>query len=309
MTLPDNSLTKYKNTVITSGQPANNYNRPNLDYKNGGRLESTNYNSIQKATPKVYWDSFRSTDPILKFNSTSSSVKNSDIIDTVSTISAITACVGGVATTVSAVANAFKSAKATNSKGDSSQPADKNLSSLTQTANNYDKNSDANAMMNTSQNLGKAIKTSKEKLNNAKRTSETAQNTITNLESEKADWEGKRSDFQTEKDSLETSIESNKRSLDELKAIPEDKRTPEQNTKISELEKSISESEKKLKEDYSDSKLETIDNQIARIDEDIEKWTNTKMEADIEAQQLPDEIKSAEKAKDSLDKKIMSQAS
>lgn len=305
MTPPDNSLNKYKNTLLTSGQPANNWNRPNLDYHNGGRLESTNYETIKSTTPKVYWNSYSSSDPILNFGSTSSSIKGGNFLNTLGTIATVATGVAGFGVSVFSVVNAVKASKSSSSNSNSSTPAaDENLSSLTNTANNYDKKSDVLAMSNTATNLKIAIETSQKKLNNAKRTSETAQKTITNLNTKKTEWDGKRTDFITKRDELETNLASDKGALEQLKSISESERTPEQTAQIAKLEKSISDTEATLKKDYSDAKLKTIEDQIARIDKEIDKWTTTKLEADVLVKQLPNEIKEAQKALESLNKKI-----
>lgn len=305
---PENSLQNYK-ANLNSGNPSNNFNRPNLDYQNGGRLESTNYNTIKNSTPKVSWNNYSSSDPILNFGSTSSGVKGAGFVNTLGTIATVATGVMGLGMSVFAVANAVKASKSSSGSNSSVPAADQNLSSLTQTANNYDKKSDANSMLSTANNLKTAITTANQKLNNAKRTSETAQKTITNLNTQRTEYDTKRTDFITQRDSIETSLATNKGQLEQLEAIPEDQRTPADTAKIAELKKSIDEAENQLKTTYSDSELDKIEKQMERIDKEIDKWTTTKLEADIQVKQLPGEIKEAQKAYESLNKKIMKQAS
>lgn len=301
----DNSLKKYQGTVLTSGQPANNFNRPNVtDIKpSSGRLYSTQYNNIWQSTPKVNWNSASTKDPILNFGSTSSSISGGGFLETMGKVASGITLFGGMAMTGLGIASAVKTLKGSKSSSDA-PAADQNLSSLTETANNYDKKSDANAMLNTATNLTTAISTSKQKLSNAQRTSNTAQTTITNLNKSKVEQEGKLTDFITQKDSLQTSITSDKNALSDLKNLPEDQRPADYATQVSTLERRISDNESKLKTEYSNEKQTQIENQIKRIEDDITKWTNTKLENDILIKQLPNEIKEAEKALKSLNKKL-----
>lgn len=304
---PKNSLNQYKG-LLTSGQPANNFNRPNLDYKNGGRLESTNYNTIKASSPSIYWNAYNTTDPILNFGDTSSSLSGGDFLTTLGTISSVLSFAGGAAMTGLGIYSAIKAMKG--SKNNSNVPAaDSNLASLTQTAENYDKKSDYNAMMNTANNLRTAIGTAQQKLNNAQNTLETATNTLTNLNKQKTDAENNLQTFITNKAEIETSISTDKIELQKLENIPADQRTPEQNTQIEQLKKRIQENENKLKTDYSDSKQKQLENTIQTLNDNIVKWENIKLENNILVKQLPAEIKDAQKAYENLNNKIEKQAS
>lgn len=302
-----NSLNQYKG-LLTSGQPANNFNRPNLDYKNGGRLESTNYNTIKASSPSIYWNAYNTTDPILNFGNTSSDLNGGNFLSALSDIASCVTLVGGIAMTGFGIASAVKTLKG--SKSNSNVPAaDSNLASLTQTAENYDKKSDYNAMMNTANNLRTAITTAQQKLKNAQNTLETATNTLTNLNKQKTDAENNLQTFITNKTEIETSISTDKIELQKLENIPADQRTPEQNTQIEQLKKRIQENENKLKTDYSDSKQKQLENTIQTLNDNIVKWENIKLENNILVKQLPTEIKDAQKAYENLNNKIEKQAS
>ena len=302
-----NSLNQYKG-LLTSGQPANNFNRPNLDYKNGGRLESTNYNTIKASSPSIYWNAYNTTDPILNFGDTSSDLNGGNFLSALSDIASCVTLVGGIAMTGFGIASAVKTLKG--SKSNSNVPAaDSNLASLTQTAENYDKKSDYNAMMNTANNLRTAITTAQQKLKNAQNTLETATNTLTNLNKQKTDAENNLQTFITNKTEIETSISTDKIELQKLENIPADQRTPEQNTQIEQLKKRIQENENKLKTDYSDSKQKQLENTIQTLNDSIVKWENIKLENNILVKQLPTEIKDAQKAYENLNNKIEKQAS
>lgn len=302
-----NSLNQYKG-LLTSGQPANNFNRPNLDYKNGGRLESTNYNTIKASSPSIYWNAYNTTDPILNFGDTSSDLNGGNFLSALSDIASCVTLVGGIAMTGFGIASAVKTLKG--SKSNSNVPAaDSNLASLTQTAENYDKKSDYNAMMNTANNLRTAITTAQQKLKNAQNTLETATNTLTNLNKQKTDAENNLQTFITNKTEIETSISTDKIELQKLENIPADQRTPEQNTQIEQLKKRIQENENKLKTDYSDSKQKQLENTIQTLNDNIVKWENIKLENNILVKQLPTEIKDAQKAYENLNNKIEKQAS
>lgn len=84
MTTQDNSLNKYqKSSLVTSGQPSNNFSRPNLNPNNGGRLQTTNVNSIfSSSMPNVNWNGYSSADPTLNWNSTSTNIKGQGLAET-----------------------------------------------------------------------------------------------------------------------------------------------------------------------------------------------------------------------------------
>ena len=306
MTPRDNSLEKYNYGLTNTGQPANNFNRPNVTNfrPESGRLYEIQYENIMTSTPKVNWNSYNTKDPILNFGSTSSNIGGSNFIETLGTVATGLSLFGGIAMTGVSLASAIKSMKGNSNNVGNQQVADENLNSLTESANNYDKKSDPNAMLNTANNLTTAINTSKQKLNNAKRTVNTAETTITNLNKSKTEYESKLADFITNKDALETNVKTDENSLADLKALPEDQRPADYDQQVSTLENRIQENKRKLETEYSDAKQKQIEDQISRINDEIAKWTETKLENEIIVKQLPDEIKNAEKAKESLNKKI-----
>lgn len=152
-----------------------------------------------------------------------------------------------------------------------------------------------------------AIETAKAKEANAKRDFATAETTLTNKNKDRAKFDQQRTDFMTQRDALKTSIDTQQGELDILNAKPADERTPEENALITKLENEIADAKKKLDTEYSDNKLKTIENQIERLDKDIAEWTNKKLEAQIMMKQLPSEIKTAENAQKTLQKKIDNQ--
>ena len=139
----NNSLNQYKNTLLTSGQPANNFNRPNLDYRNGGRLESTNWNTIKTTTPSVQWNKYYTKDPILNFGSTSSSLDGGGFLETMSNIASGITFVGGAAMTAMGIFSAVKAIKGSNnaSEGTFSRKENKEINK-----NSVDASSEMNSL-------------------------------------------------------------------------------------------------------------------------------------------------------------------
>ena len=198
------------------------------------------------------------------------------------------------------IVKAFKGGKTQNS----SAKADSNLSSLTETANNYNDKSDITSMQNTSMNLTTAIETANQKLNNAKRDFTTAETTLTNLSKEKTNYNNKLTTFDTNKDKLNTNLKTCKSELSKLKNLPAEQKLMGDDSKIAELEKQIEAIENQLKTEFSDEKRADITNQISRIEKDIVDWTKRKQDAELIMNKIPSEIEKAKKAKKSLDEKI-----
>lgn len=198
------------------------------------------------------------------------------------------------------IVKAFKGDKTQNS----SAKADSNLSSLTETANNYNDKSDITSMQNTSMNLTTAIETANQKLNNAKRDFTTAETTLTNLSKEKTNYNNKLTTFDTNKDKLNTNLKTCKSELSKLKNLPAEQKLMGDDSKIAELEKQIEAIENQLKTEFSDEKRADITNQISRIEKDIVDWTKRKQDAELIMNKIPSEIEKAKKAKKSLDEKI-----
>lgn len=291
MTLQDNasnSLKKYRGSLLTSGQPANNFNRPNLNPNNGGKLEDIQCSNIFGSAPKVQWNSYNTTDPIFNWKPTSSSVSGVSGIEKFNTVLSAFTAIGGLVVTGATVAKSLGSLKSNDNSAEN--VSDSTLASLAEKADSYDKNSDYNSMLNTSNCLKKQISTTRQKLDNARNIYTTAEKTLTNLSADKTKFEGERNTFIVDRDRLKSDLSA-------LELIPVDERTPEQVAKIAEIKK-------KLDEQYSDTKLKVIDDKIKNVDKQIAEWTNTKLENEILMANLPKEISRADKSYENLNKKI-----
>lgn len=117
MTPKDNSLQKYNYGLTNSGQPANNFCRPNVtNFKpESGRLYQVQYENIMTSSPKVNWNSYNTKDPILNFGSTSTNIGGSGFIETMGKIASGISLFGGIAMTGLGIANAVQTIKAANS--------------------------------------------------------------------------------------------------------------------------------------------------------------------------------------------------
>lgn len=117
MTPKDNSLQKYNYGLTNSGQPANNFCRPNVtNFKpESGRLYQIQYENIMTSSPKVNWNSYNTKDPILNFGSTSTNIGGSGFIETMGKIASGISLFGGIAMTGLGIANAVQTIKAANS--------------------------------------------------------------------------------------------------------------------------------------------------------------------------------------------------
>ncbi len=117
MTPKDNSLQKYNYGLTNSGQPANNFCRPNVtNFKpESGRLYQVQYENIMTSSPKVDWNSYNTKDPILNFGSTSTNIGGSGFIETVGKIASGISLFGGIAMTGLGIANAVQTIRAANS--------------------------------------------------------------------------------------------------------------------------------------------------------------------------------------------------
>lgn len=114
MTPKDNSLQKYNYGLTNSGQPANNFCRPNVtNFKpESGRLYQIQYENIMTSSPKVNWNSYNTKDPILNFGSTSTDIGGSGFIETMGKIANGISLFGGIAMTGLGIANAVQTIKA-----------------------------------------------------------------------------------------------------------------------------------------------------------------------------------------------------
>lgn len=301
--MSNNSLKQYNQNFLTNaGNPSNNFSRPNLNPNNGGLLEFTNVGNVLNGTQKYNkydWYTQYTKDPILNFGSTSTNISGGS--NTFANVLGVITGLFSAGLMIFQGVSLFKSSK-TNTTAQNS--VDENLSSLTERANGYEKDSDLSSMQNTAINIRSAIRTAQTRLDNAKRGKLEAETKITNLNSQKEEFRNQLDDFKTGKAELETNIESDKTALAELEAIPEEQRTPEQTQKITQLKTKIQEQEDTLKKEYSDNKQKTLENQIIRIDKEIQEWTKKQEEYEEELKRLPAEIKEAESAEKKLRKKI-----
>lgn len=301
--MSNNSLKQYNQNFLTNaGNPSNNFSRPNLNPNNGGLLEFTNVGNVLNGTQKYNkydWYTQYTKDPILNFGSTSTNISGGS--NTFANVLGVITGLFSAGLMIFQGVSLFKSSK-TNTTAQNS--VDENLSSLTERANGYEKDSDLSSMQNTAINIRSAITTAQTRLDNAKRGKLEAETKITNLNSQKEEFRNQLDDFKTGKAELETNIESDKTALAELEAIPEEQRTPEQTQKITQLKTKIQEQEDTLKKEYSDNKQKTLENQIIRIDKEIQEWTKKQEEYEEELKRLPAEIKEAESAEKKLRKKI-----
>ena len=291
----DNSVNKYKNTLITSGQEANNFNRTGSGTVPGGRQDSVKYQNIMSGSPTIDWNKYSSKDPITVFGSTSGSLKGQNFISTLSNVASIFTLVGGAAVTGLSIAAAIKSAKG--SKNNSNTPsADENLAGLTQKANNLDKKSKLKDIGDMQKELINAQGTAQKQLTHAEGAVKTATTTLNNLNKEITEAKQQLTDFKFAKEELKTSITTNENQLSQLESIPEDQRTPEINQQIKDLRQNITTAKEKLKNEYSDAIEKQKENNIQSLQDRITKMTNLKLENEILVKQLPSEIQEADKA-------------
>lgn len=301
----DNSVNKYKNTLITSGQEANNFNRTGSGTVPGGRQDSVKYQNIMSGSPTIDWNKYSSKDPITVFGSTSGSLKGQNFISTLSNVASIFTLVGGAAVTGLSIAAAVKSMKG--SKNNSNTPsADANLAGLTQKANNLDKKSNLDDIGDLQAELIKAKGTAQKELTHAEGVVKTATITLNNLHKQKTEAKQQLTDFKLAKEELTSSIQTNETQLSELESIPEDQRTPEINKQINDLRQNISTAKEKLKNEYSDAKQKQMENNIQSLEDRITKMTNLKLENEILLKQLPAEIQEADKAIERLNSLMQS---
>lgn len=270
----NNSLNQYKNTLLTSGQPANNFNRPNLDYRNGGRLESTNWNTIKTTTPSVQWNKYYTKDPILNFGSTSSSLDGGGFLETMSNIASGITFVGGAAMTAMGIFSAVKAIKGSNnaSEGTFSRKESKTISenttasqdamnaldsSITTAEEVLNSSNDPDTIQKAHENLMSSITNAQQTRNDAANKKETATNTKDNLEKKKLGYENQINDLKNEKTKLTNQ-------LNELKGQDTSQMSAEEksahNKKIADLEQQIKTKEKEIEKVQKE-----IDNYVEQI--------------------------------------------
>lgn len=295
-----NSLRQYNKSALTNlGSPSNNFNRPNLDPNNGGLLQATNVGTVLNGTNKFNMNYPYTTDSILSgMGNTSTKIKGQGFIEGATSVLTLVMTGFGIYQCAKAMKQQVKSGS---NQGEAA-PADQNLSSLTQTADSYDKKSDKTAMGNTAESLISAIKTAKDKESEAKRRFAETETSITNLDKDKTKFVGQLNDLKSQKTDLTTNLNKYKYSLSTLEAIPEEQRTPEQKTQIEQLKTIVDKEEKAIK--ANEEKQKTIENQIIRIAREMEELNTRKAQYKQQMETLPGEIKDAEKALEKLNKRI-----
>lgn len=294
---PNGASLKQFNSVINRKEP----NPLDMTTIKGTRQDSvsvfnapyTTYNGM----PKVNWNGYNTTDSILNpYLCNTASTSSSSSSDTPWYVTLMGVMTGatmalGLVTSVKGLIDSFKSDKS--SKAESA--SDSHLASLVDEADNVDKNTSKTELQNISQNLMTQKGNAERSLAAAKQTLNTAQSTLTRISGEKNDWETKLSTFDTDKGILEGEISNLQSQIDAL---------PADDPQGKELTEQLNEKKKELKEKYSDSKRKTITNQIDRLDKEFKEWSLRKAEAKDKVDNLPSEIKSAEKAIEKLNKRI-----
>lgn len=263
MTPKDNSLQKYNYGLTNSGQPANNFCRPNVtNFKpESGRLYQIQYENIMTSSPKVNWNSYNTKDPILNFGSTSTNIGGSGFIETMGKIASGISLFGGIAMTGLGIANAVKTMKAANSNQSASgannfsrkenKLIDKNtvnsdsamnaLDSAITTAENLDESVSQETAINAGTNLNNALNEARSVVKNAKLERQEAVEHKKTLTNEKSDLEVKRDGLKNEKTSYENELAAlEKKDPSEL--------TESDKSRINELKKLIKEQEKKIED-------------------------------------------------------------
>lgn len=272
----ENSLQKYKGN-LTSGQPANNFNRPNLDYKNGGRLEYTNYNTIKLFEPEIGWNLYKTKDRITNFGNTSSSLKGSGFVNTMSDIFGIVTAIAtpvAAGLSIAAYAKAVKGAsdgvdnsfsrkerkeinKNTVDAEDAMYGLDSTITTGQAVLDNVD-NMKQDTIMDAAENIRNSITAAQAQKNEAIRKNEEAQRTKGLLEGQKTTLTG-------EYNNLGKKIQTAKTELSVLEQKDTSKMTPEEKTahenQIKELKSTIEDKEKEYKK---------LEEDIAKLDQQIQ---------------------------------------
>lgn len=275
MTPQDNSLRKYNYGLTNSGQPANNFNRPNVtNFKpESGRLYQTQYENIMTSSPKVYWNSYNTKDPILNFGSTSTDIGGAGFLETMGKIASGITLFGGMAMTGLGIANAVQTIKAAknnqqangtnNFSRKENKFIDKNtvngdntmnaLDSAITTAENLDESVSQETAINAGTNLNNALNEARNVVKNAKLERNEAEEHKRTLTNEKSNLEVQRDGLKNEKTSYENELAAlEKKDPSEL--------TESDKIRINELKKLIKEQEKKI---------EDIEEQIAKKQSEI----------------------------------------
>lgn len=292
----DNSLNRYKSALVTSGQPANNFSRPSIDYRNGGRLESTNWNTIKTSMPKVEWNRYNTTDRILNFGNTSSSLKGGGFLETMGNIAAGVSLFGGAAMAAVGIVSgvrAMRGAGNTNaSEGTFSRKESKTISNSTTnaqdamnaldscivTAEDALNSDDQNFITDANSNLMAAItaagnakrdpagkKASAEKSMNDKiKLKGTKENECNKLKTQRAELRTALNELNTEKDALTEQLRVLK-SMDTSQMTAEE--LSEHNRQIAELKKQIDEKETLIK--AKEKEIKDLDEPIKKAEEEI----------------------------------------
>lgn len=302
----DNSLNRYKSALVTSGQPANNFSRPSIDYRNGGRLESTNWNTIKTSMPKVEWNRYNTTDRILNFGNTSSSLKGGGFLETMGNIAAGVSLFGGAAMAAVGIVSgvrAMRGAGNTNaSEGTFSRKESKTISNSTTnaqdamnaldscivTAEDALNSNNQDTIINANENLMAAITNAQSIRSEAWNNKSTAEATKKKAESDKLEASNALNELKNQK----TKISQN---LDALKSKDTSNMS---DTELSAHKQEISKLEKQLKE--IEESIKEKEKRIAEIDKQIEVQQQIIDNNTTIIEQLDKNIKSGQNLTDKL---------
>lgn len=301
----NNSLLNYnkKQAPFTgSGNVSNNFNRNHtatqkpMDGWRGG----TDYNNVWSYAQKYNttdWNKNYTRDPLANFGSSSN--KGASFATILSGImmglTGVTAALGLFGTLKELFGSKKNAAKEAASPQNFNADAKTSLDDISNTASSYDDNSKVSDMEDTSTTLGNAITSSQAQRDNYKRDAETARKTKENLEGQRPALVNALQSFDTEKQTLETNISTVEGKLNNPDLSEADKAS---------LKAEIAQMKKQLQEKYSDSKRKELADRVTENARGITAQEKAIAENDAKANQLNEQIKSAEKAKKALDRKI-----
>lgn len=304
MTPTGNSFKKYQYDMpfTGSGNVSNDYNRNHSATQKpmDGWRGNTDFGNILNGSQKFNttdWNKSYTRDPLANFGSSNSS--GSSFASIMSKIMlGLTGLVAGFGL-FSMVKDLFGKKNKADAEATSPQnfnaDAQTSLNDLSNTAEGYDENSDVTQMAQTSTNLGNSITASKTQRDNLKRDSETADKTKDTLEGKRPELVNALQTFDTGKKTLETNISSITGKLGDPNLSPEDKAS---------LQNELAQMKKELNEKYSDTKRKTLADQVTENGKGIAAQEKIIADNKTKVSELDTQIKDAEKAKKSLDKKI-----
>lgn len=290
MTPKDNSLQKYNYGLTNSGQPANNFCRPNVtNFKpESGRLYQIQYENIMTSSPKVDWNSYNTKDPILNFGSTSTDISGSGFIETVGKIASGISLFGGIAMTGLGIANAVKTMKAANSNQSASgvdnfsrkerkeinnNTTDSNdemqaLDSAITTAESLVDSDNIEEVKKGHENIMASITNAQKAQNEALRNKESAEKTRDGWSTKKTTEQNNYNKLLNQKTSINSKLEALKKTDTSNMSDAEKSALKEE---IAQYEKDLKEIEKQLKK--SKETIEEYDKQIAKYQQIVDNNT------------------------------------